>query len=160
MWHEQVIKDPTLTPTAYRYAGLVMHDYYFNERGYSRMSAANAAEALSVSKQAIIEARDLLVARGWLNRIAFTGQKTAQYEITYPNWPRHCVVPPWTPFKGQRALTTVLHVFLLTQSKRLLREEVYQGREDKKRCHKEWNRGAMNDRRLERYCYGEHSVEE
>jgi hypothetical protein len=22
------------------------------------------------------------------------------------------------------------------------------------------NRGAMNDRRLERYCYGEHSVEE
>ena len=93
MWHEQVIRDPMLTPTAYRYAGLVMHDYYFNERGYSRISAANAAEALSVSKQAIIEARDLLVARGWLNRIAFTGQKTAQYEITYPNWPRHCVVP-------------------------------------------------------------------
>jgi hypothetical protein len=28
MWHEQVIRDPMLTPTAWRYAGLVMHDYY------------------------------------------------------------------------------------------------------------------------------------
>jgi hypothetical protein len=68
MWHEEVIRDPMLTLTAVRYAGLVMHDYYLSRNSHSRISATSAAKALGVSERAIFKARDLLVDRGWLNR--------------------------------------------------------------------------------------------
>jgi hypothetical protein len=87
VWHEQVIKDPKLTPTAWRFAGLVMHDYRLTDKGYVAISLQDAAKKLSVSKKAIIEARDLLVTRGWLNQIAFRGQKKAHYEIAFPSQP-------------------------------------------------------------------------
>jgi hypothetical protein len=85
MWHEQVICDPMLTPTAYRYAGLVMHDYYLSHNGYSSMSVRNAALRLGVSPASIQTARDALVARGWLKRVEGTGLHTAQYEIAFAN---------------------------------------------------------------------------
>jgi hypothetical protein len=85
MWHELVIRDPLLTPTAYRYAGLVMHDYYLNRNGYSSISARTAAQTLRVSPGAIQKARNALVIRGWLKRIEGTGQHIAQYEIAFAN---------------------------------------------------------------------------
>jgi hypothetical protein len=85
MWHEQVIRDPMLTPTAWRYAGLVMHDYYLSRNGCSIISVRGAAKMLGVSPKAIQEARDALVARGWLKHIEGTGQHTARYEIAFAN---------------------------------------------------------------------------
>jgi hypothetical protein len=85
MWHEQVIRDRMLTVTAVRYAGLVMHDYYLSRNGHSRISAGSAAKRLGVSERSIFNARDLLVARGWLKRIGEVGSQTAQYEIAFDN---------------------------------------------------------------------------
>jgi hypothetical protein len=85
MWHEHVIRDPLLTPTAWRYAGLVMHDYYINRNGYSAISARNAAKMLKVSPAAIQNARNALVARGWLKHLEDTGHQTARYEIAFAN---------------------------------------------------------------------------
>jgi hypothetical protein len=85
MWHEQVIRDPLLPPTAYRYAGLVMHDYYLNRNGYSIISVRNATDMLGVSPSSIQTARNALVSRGWLKRVEGTGQHTARYEIAFAN---------------------------------------------------------------------------
>jgi hypothetical protein len=87
MWHEQVIQDPMLTPTAYRYAGLVMHDYYLSRNGYSEISVRKAARRLSVAPSAIQDALNNLIARGWLKRVEGTGQHTSQYEIAFANKP-------------------------------------------------------------------------
>jgi hypothetical protein len=87
MWHEQVIRDPMLTPTAYRYAGLVMHDYYLSRNGYSEISVRKAAKRLGVWPSAIKNAVDDLVARGWLKRVEGTGRYTSQYEIAFAHQP-------------------------------------------------------------------------
>jgi hypothetical protein len=83
MWLKAVIKDTTLTPTAWRYAVLVFSDYQLRLNGYAEMSADEAADTLGVSERAIFTARDLLVATGWLRRVPDTGQRTACYQLTF-----------------------------------------------------------------------------
>jgi hypothetical protein len=81
-----VIRDPLLTPTAYRYAGLVMHDYYLTQNGYSAISLRNAANMLRCSPSSIQDARDALVARGWLKRIEGGAEHhVAKYEVAFAN---------------------------------------------------------------------------
>jgi hypothetical protein len=82
MWLKAVIKDPTLTSTAWRYAALVFLDYQLKLNGYAELSAWEAAETLGVSERTLFRARDLLVAAGWLRRVPDTGQRTACYELT------------------------------------------------------------------------------
>jgi hypothetical protein len=64
MWHEQLIKRPYLTLTSVRLAGLIMHSRSLATKGYVALSLKDAAADLSVTKQAVINARDLLVADG------------------------------------------------------------------------------------------------
>jgi hypothetical protein len=87
MWHEQVIQDPLLIPTAYRYAGLVMHDYCLSHNGYSEISVRKAAKRLGVAPSAIQDALTSLIARSWLKRVEGTGQHTSQSEIAFAHQP-------------------------------------------------------------------------
>jgi hypothetical protein len=88
MWHEKLVrrhKSCGLTLTAVCLAGLMMHDRDVAKQGYVALSLKDAAKELGVSKRGIINARDLLVAAGWLEQEAFRGQRKAHYKLTIPD---------------------------------------------------------------------------
>lgn len=85
MSHERLIKSRDLTLTSVRLAGLIMHSRDLATIGYVALSLKDAAADLSVTKQAVVNARDLLVTRGWLDQEAFRGQRKAHYKPTFPD---------------------------------------------------------------------------
>jgi hypothetical protein len=88
MWHERLIgsvKSSNLILTSVCLAGLIMHDRDLTKNGYVALSLKDAADKLGVSRRAIIYARDLLVAEGWLDQVAFRGQRKAHYKPTFPD---------------------------------------------------------------------------
>jgi len=79
VWHKRVLFDPALTFGALRIAGWVMHDYELGRGNPVKLPLTKTAKILGVSRQTVVNARDLLVRRGWLLRFNDGSKRTATY---------------------------------------------------------------------------------
>jgi hypothetical protein len=81
VWIQRVNTDRELTLTAIRLAVLILASYEIGVGNPVKLSLRGTAEALGVTKAAIMRARDLLVAHGWLIRVNEGSTRTGAYDL-------------------------------------------------------------------------------
>jgi hypothetical protein len=70
-WHEQVLRDAELRrrPTALLFASHIMHRFD-PTAGFASISLRAAAKALNLDRTSVVRARDALIRRGWVQKLA------------------------------------------------------------------------------------------